>query len=50
MNFIITSYIKKDFHAYEEKNRKRRKVIIRMYDLALKSKLLRVPVSYWEYN
>lgn len=50
VNFIITSYTKKDFHAYEKKNQKRRKATIRIYDLALEGKPQRIPVPYWEYN
>jgi hypothetical protein len=46
VNFMTISYTEEDFHAYEEKDRKRRKAIIRMYDPALKGKLLKVPVPY----
>jgi hypothetical protein len=47
---MTISHTKKDFHAYKEKDRKRRKATIRMYDLALEDKLLRILVPYWEYN
>jgi hypothetical protein len=50
MNFMTILHTEEDFHAYEEKDRKRRKATIRMYDPALEGKLLRVPVFYWEYN
>jgi hypothetical protein len=43
---MTISYTEEDFHAYEEKDRKRRKAIIRMYDPALEGKLLKVPVPY----
>jgi hypothetical protein len=43
---MTISYIKEDFHAYKEKDRKRRKAIIRMYDPTLEGKLLKVPVPY----
>jgi hypothetical protein len=50
MNFMTTSHTEKNFHAYKEKDRKRKKATIRMYDPALEGKSLRVPVPYWEYN
>jgi hypothetical protein len=47
---MITAHIETDFYCYEEKDRKRRKLAIRMHDSALESAFLRIPISYWEYN
>jgi hypothetical protein len=47
---MTIAHTEADFHRYEEKDRKRRKLSIRMYDLALEGAPLRIPIPYWEYN
>jgi hypothetical protein len=50
VNFMTTAHSEADFYRYEEKDRKRRKPAIRMYDPALEGLPLRIPLPYWEYN
>jgi hypothetical protein len=50
VNFMTTAHSEADFYRYEEKDRKRRKPIIRMHDPALEGLSLRIPLPYWEYN
>jgi hypothetical protein len=50
VNFMITAHSEANFYRYEEKDRKRRKPIIRMHDPVLEGLPLRIPLPYWEYN
>ena len=50
VNFMTAAHTEEDFHTYEEKDRKRRKKGIRMWDPALEDKPLRIPRPFWEYN
>ena len=51
VNFMTTLHNEEDFHAYEEKDRKRRKATIRIYDPTLeRDQPLRIPIPYWQYN
>jgi hypothetical protein len=50
MNFITIAHTEADFYRYEKKDRKRKKLTIRIHDPVLEGAPLKIPISYWEYN